>query len=62
MLTNFILSPQYYTKFQRETGIDIEKLLDYYGYNTRKIRSFNKMIPMKLTLSVQLKILMKFEK
>lgn len=58
-LEYFLLSPQYYTKFQRETSIDLSNLLEYYGFNANKIRQFRKLIPMYIPLSQNLKQLMK---
>jgi DNA/RNA endonuclease G (NUC1) len=58
-LEYFILSPQYYTKFQRETGIDLLSLLEYYGYKSNKVRQFHKLISMFIPLSPMLQMLMK---
>jgi len=58
-LEYFLLSPQYYTKFQRDTGIDLLSLLDYYGYNANKVRQFRKLVSMYIPLSPMLQMLMK---
>jgi DNA/RNA endonuclease G (NUC1) len=58
-LEYFLLSPQYYTKFQRETSIDLLSLLDYYGYNANKVRQFRKLVSMYIPLSPMLQMLMK---
>jgi DNA/RNA endonuclease G (NUC1) len=58
-LEYFLLSPQYYTKFQRETSIDLFNLLDYYGYNANKMRQFRKLVSMYIPLSPMLQLLMK---
>ena len=58
-LEYFLLSPQYYTKFQRKTSIDLLSLLDYYGYNANKVRQFHKLVSMYIPLSPMLQMLMK---
>jgi hypothetical protein len=56
--TNFILNYKSMDWFQKFTGINIIKLLNYYGFNSKKIRSFKKHISTTINLSPALRLLM----
>jgi len=55
----FILPSKSYRWFENYTGIDINTLLEYYSINTSNIRTFKNTIPVSITLSHNLKLLMK---
>ena len=61
-LSSFLVAEKSLNWFQNFSGINISFLLKYYGYNSKNIKPFRKLISMEITLSYALKQLMKKSK
>lgn len=66
-LSSFLVPHSQYAQFQRESGVDLKKLLEYYGFhqtntNINKIKSFSTIINMSIQLHPVIRLLMKKSK
>jgi DNA/RNA endonuclease G (NUC1) len=57
-LSPYLVSHKQLMEFQRESGIDIRHLLEYYGFNSNRIRSFRDHLNMEIYLNPGLKLQM----
>ena len=58
-LNTYLIATNSYNWFQNFSGINIDKLLKYYNFNTLNIKPFRYFINMSFNLSPSLKLLMK---
>ena len=58
-ISSFLIPSKSYNWFQNISGIDINYLLDYYGYDSKLIKPFRTIISMEIMLHNPLRILMK---
>lgn len=61
-LEPFLLPHSSLKTFQKESGINLNQLLDYYGFNSSKVKPFRDHLNMVINLTPGLKILMRKSK
>ena len=58
-LSPYLLSVKSWEWFQRVSGIDLSRLLEFYGFNMERIKPFRGFINMNFTFSQNIKLLLK---
>lgn len=61
-LSHYLLSHTQYSQFQRESGVDLKKLLEYYGFPTGRIKPFRAQVNVSINLSPAMRLQMKKSK
>jgi DNA/RNA endonuclease G (NUC1) len=58
-LSKYLISHAQYGQFQKESGVNIKKLLEYYGFTSSRIKPFNSHLNISIYLNPVVKLLMK---
>jgi len=61
-LSHYLLSHTQYSQFQRESGVDLKKLLEYYGFPSARIKPFRTQVNVAINLTPALRLQMKKSK
>ena len=61
-LSHYLIPHKQYSQFQRESGIDLKKLLEYYGFSSSKIKPFRSHLNMSINFNPVLRLQMKKSK
>lgn len=58
-LSQYLIPHQQYQQFQKDSGVDIKKLLEYYEFYSSKIKPFRNQLNISMNLNPVVKLLMK---
>ena len=61
-LSHYLVPHTQYSDFQKESGVDLKKLLEYYGYPSSKIKPFRSHLNISMNLNPVLRLQMKKSK